>query len=240
MTTIPMSLISSVPTTPSLNVNTTLMLTNSPSLIPPISNEINIPIKTEEFSTDITTLDDSIIMSTQLNSETGMEIETNMIPLENQVIQSTQVLLNSENIENKPKNKRKRKPGTSTPRVTLHSPLDPHTGWVAECHKCGKIGKFRHNFEGRSFQHSTGNGKYCGYFRVNPRKIEDVVESQTLNSFHHGVDESLQTLHSPSSSSSLSQLSQLSPTTLTTTTTTTTTAATTIPTKPTTPLTSSE
>lgn len=26
-------------------------------------------------------------------------------------------------------------------------------------------------FEGRPFQHSTGDGKYCGYFRLNPRKI---------------------------------------------------------------------
>lgn len=67
--------------------------------------------------------------------------------------------------------KRKRSVGTHSPRVTLHSVLDPHTGWVANCHSCGKVGKFRHNFEGRPFQHSTGAGKYCGYFKVNPRKI---------------------------------------------------------------------
>lgn len=72
--------------------------------------------------------------------------------------------------EEENKKKRRRSSGGAS-RMNVHSPLDPHTGWVAECHKCGKIGKFRNVFEGRPFQHSTGDGKYCGYFRLNPRKI---------------------------------------------------------------------
>jgi len=50
---------------------------------------------------------------------------------------------------------------------------DFETGWVADCHKCGREGKFRAPSEGRPFQHSTGLGKYCGYFRVNPRKAAE-------------------------------------------------------------------
>jgi hypothetical protein len=92
------------------------------------------------------------------------------------------------------KKKRKRSSGGAS-RLNVHSPLDPHTGnstlcslvdprsphlsgWIAECHKCGKIGKFRHVFEGRPFQHSTGDGKYCGYFRLNPRKMGTVMLTQ--------------------------------------------------------------
>lgn len=47
------------------------------------------------------------------------------------------------------------------------------TGWVADCSKCGKLGKYRPPSEGRPFQHSTGMGKYCGYFRVNPRQQQE-------------------------------------------------------------------
>lgn len=81
--------------------------------------------------------------------------------------------------ESEASRKRKRSSGASTQRVYVHSPLDPHTGWIAECHRCGKIGKFRNVFEGRPFQHSTGDGKYCGYFRVNPRKIGTVLPEAT-------------------------------------------------------------
>lgn len=44
------------------------------------------------------------------------------------------------------------------------------TGWVADCSNCGKMGKYRPPSDGRPFQHSSGVGKYCGYFRVNPRQ----------------------------------------------------------------------
>ena len=47
------------------------------------------------------------------------------------------------------------------------------TGWIADCHACGREGKYRPPTEGRPFQHSTGMGKYCGYFRVNPRRASE-------------------------------------------------------------------
>ena len=47
------------------------------------------------------------------------------------------------------------------------------TGWIADCHACGREGKYRPPSEGRPFQHSTGMGKYCGYFRVNPRRASE-------------------------------------------------------------------
>jgi hypothetical protein len=63
---------------------------------------------------------------------------------------------------------------TQVPSITSRSEATSiffPLGWVAECHRCGKLGKFRNVFEGRPFQHSTGDGKYCGYFRLNPRKM---------------------------------------------------------------------
>ena len=49
--------------------------------------------------------------------------------------------------------------------------LETRTLWVANCSACGKVGKYRHPSEGRLFQHSTGSGKYCGYYRDNPRPV---------------------------------------------------------------------
>ena len=46
----------------------------------------------------------------------------------------------------------------------------PCAGWIAGCSRCGKLGKYRSPAEGRPFQHSTGIGSYCGYFRLNPRR----------------------------------------------------------------------
>ena len=45
------------------------------------------------------------------------------------------------------------------------------TGWVANCTTCGKVGKYRSPSNGRAFQHSYGSGEYCGYYRINPRRI---------------------------------------------------------------------
>mmetsp|Transcript_6758 Transcript_6758/g.10174 ORF Transcript_6758/g.10174 Transcript_6758/m.10174 type:complete len:438 (+) Transcript_6758:200-1513(+) len=50
------------------------------------------------------------------------------------------------------------------------SPHSQQTGWVAACSRCGILGKYRPPSEGRPFQHSTGVGAYCGYFRVSPRR----------------------------------------------------------------------
>ena len=61
-----------------------------------------------------------------------------------------------------------------------------NTGWVAECSKCGRIGKFRSPQEGRPFQHSNGQGKYCGYFRNNPRMM-DADDSMHLGIPHIDV-----------------------------------------------------
>lgn len=129
--------------------------------------------------------DDSQKITQQLNIETTSS---------NDVVDIINNKPNTINQETKQKNKRRKISVTSTPKLNIHSPLDPHTGWVAECHKCKKLGKFRHSFEGRSFQHSTGSGKYCGYFRVNPRKIDNPVNSQSNLSSEIVIDESSQTL----------------------------------------------
>ena len=52
------------------------------------------------------------------------------------------------------------------------------TGWVANCSTCGKVGKYRHPSEGRVFQHSSGSGKYCGYYRDNPRPDSEAYVRQ--------------------------------------------------------------
>jgi hypothetical protein len=59
---------------------------------------------------------------------------------------------------------------------------DYKTGWVANCSTCGKLGKYRHPTQGRVFQHSSGTGKYCGYFRDNPRREEDQLNVPEFNS----------------------------------------------------------
>jgi hypothetical protein len=61
-------------------------------------------------------------------------------------------------------------------RARHKTSYDLKTGWVANCSTCGKVGKYRHPTQGRVFQHSSGTGKYCGYFRDNPRN-----ESSYLN-----------------------------------------------------------
>ena len=58
---------------------------------------------------------------------------------------------------------------------------DYQTGWVANCSSCGKVGKYRHPSEGRVFQHSSGSGKYCGYYRDNPRPAASAYVSSTGN-----------------------------------------------------------
>ena len=55
-------------------------------------------------------------------------------------------------------------------QVSLNITCLPCTGWIAGCSRCGKLGKYRSPAEGRPFQHSTGIGSYCGYFRLNPRR----------------------------------------------------------------------
>jgi hypothetical protein len=58
---------------------------------------------------------------------------------------------------------------------------DLKTGWVANCSTCGKLGKYRHPSQGRVFQHSSGTGKYCGYFRDNPRREQLAGDSAALS-----------------------------------------------------------
>ena len=64
------------------------------------------------------------------------------------------------------KKKRKRRDDTT---------YDQRTGWIANCSKCGKVGKYRHPSAGRGFQHTSG-GKYCGYYLINPRREEEDVD----------------------------------------------------------------
>ena len=68
--------------------------------------------------------------------------------------------------------KRKRRSNT-----TYYMP----TGWVAECHSCGKLGKYRPVSEGRPFQHSIGGGQYCGYFKNNPQRVFSGEQTQLEN-----------------------------------------------------------
>ncbi len=58
-----------------------------------------------------------------------------------------------------------------------------YTGaWVADCHACGKVGPYRDPSCGRPRQHNGVNQKYCGYFRVHPRRVtEDSKRLKELN-----------------------------------------------------------
>jgi hypothetical protein len=60
-------------------------------------------------------------------------------------------------------------------RKRYNTSYDFKTGWVANCSTCGKVGKYRHPTQGRVFQHSSGTGKYCGYYRDNPRREEEAL-----------------------------------------------------------------
>ena len=62
-------------------------------------------------------------------------------------------------------------------RKRYNTTYDYRTGWVAKCSTCGKFGKYRHPSEGRVFQHSSGSGKYCGYYRDDPIREEDYKRS---------------------------------------------------------------
>ena len=65
----------------------------------------------------------------------------------------------------------------SSKRKRHKTTYDSKTGWIANCSTCGKVGKYRNPKDGRVFQHSLGNGSYCGYYRDNPRKVgEEGVE----------------------------------------------------------------
>mmetsp|Transcript_7021 Transcript_7021/g.11737 ORF Transcript_7021/g.11737 Transcript_7021/m.11737 type:complete len:571 (-) Transcript_7021:95-1807(-) len=69
-------------------------------------------------------------------------------------------------------------------RRRYETTYDIKTGWVANCSTCGKLGKYRHPSQGRVFQHSSGTGKYCGYFRDNPRQegeSTDMLDSSRNN-----------------------------------------------------------
>ena len=60
----------------------------------------------------------------------------------------------------------------------METSYDYKTGWIANCSTCGKVGKYRHPAQGRVFQHSLGSGRYCGYYRDNPRPEVDFYSRQ--------------------------------------------------------------
>lgn len=78
------------------------------------------------------------------------------------------------------------RPGT-TRKARTATTYDVFTGWVAACHTCGKEGKYRPSCEGRPFQHSKGNGKYCGYFRLNPRPTNESGSVRSHQQHHQLV-----------------------------------------------------
>ena len=65
---------------------------------------------------------------------------------------------------------------TQKKRKRFETSYDYKTGWVADCSTCGKVGKYRGHEQGRLFQHSTGTGRYCGYYRINPRRDVDQAD----------------------------------------------------------------
>mmetsp|Transcript_277 Transcript_277/g.505 ORF Transcript_277/g.505 Transcript_277/m.505 type:complete len:295 (-) Transcript_277:600-1484(-) len=80
--------------------------------------------------------------------------------------------------------KRKQPNSASRSRRRKSTSYDLHTGMVAHCNRCGKLGKYRQPTTGRAFQHSTGEGRYCGYFNVDPRpgSLDELRAQKTSSS----------------------------------------------------------